>query len=93
MMSPNRQTILILGSLVGLNAIANRQLCADKRLNKVCCAFELLRLDNYLLQPNIDTVRVLAGLSAILRDQANPAASWSLLGEGHSESLDVNQRC
>ena len=29
----------------------------------------------------MDTVRVLAGLSGILRDQANPAASWSLLGE------------
>lgn len=67
-------------------------LCADKRLNEVCCAFELLRLDNYLLQPNIDTVRVLAGLSAILRDQANPAASWSLLGEDHLGSVDFMQR-
>jgi hypothetical protein len=46
----------------------------------VCCASELLRLDNYLLQPTIDNVRVLAGLAASLRVQANPAASWSLLG-------------
>lgn len=47
---------------------------------KVCCAFELLRLDNYLLQPTIDNVRALALLCGIVRDQANPAASWSLLG-------------
>lgn len=47
----------------------------------VCCAFELLRLDNYLLQPTLENVRVLAALAAILRIQANPAASWSLLGK------------
>lgn len=48
----------------------------------VCCAFELLRLDNYLLQPTVDNVRVLAALAANLRVQDNPAASWSLLGTG-----------
>ncbi|KEF54827.1 uncharacterized protein A1O9_09269 [Exophiala aquamarina CBS 119918] len=57
----------------------------DNDLNSrvfVCCAFELLRLDNYLLQPTIDNVRVLAALAANLRVQDNPAASWSLLGTG-----------
>lgn len=46
----------------------------------VCCASELLRLDNFLLQPTVDNVLACAGLSAVLRDQANPGASWSLLG-------------
>lgn len=64
----------------------------------VCCASELLRLDNYLLQPTIDNVRVLAGLAASLRVQANPAASWSLLGadaaaySGYDRNADRNHR-
>ncbi|KIW12234.1 hypothetical protein PV08_09510 [Exophiala spinifera] len=59
----------------------------------VCCAFELLRLDNYLLQPTLENVRVLAGLAAILRVQANPAASWSLLGMAIRAAQSIGIHC
>ncbi|KAK5062760.1 hypothetical protein LTR84_004835 [Exophiala bonariae] len=59
----------------------------------VCCAFELLRLDNYLLQPTIDNVRVLAALAANLRVQDNPAASWSLLGMAIRAAQSIGLHC
>ncbi|KAK6386904.1 hypothetical protein LTS17_000168 [Exophiala oligosperma] len=59
----------------------------------VCCAFELLRIDNYLLQPTVGNVRVLAGLAAILRVQANPAASWSLLGMAIRAAQSIGIHC
>ncbi|KIW10375.1 hypothetical protein PV08_11337 [Exophiala spinifera] len=55
----------------------------DTQLNAnifVCCAFQLLRLDNYLLAPKIEHILALSTLGGCLRGQANPDASWSLLG-------------
>ncbi|RFU26252.1 hypothetical protein B7463_g10085, partial [Scytalidium lignicola] len=46
----------------------------------VCSTFQLLRLDNYLLNPRMDHVRALSFLSGCLRYHANPDASWKLLG-------------
>ncbi|ETI21030.1 hypothetical protein G647_07373 [Cladophialophora carrionii CBS 160.54] len=59
----------------------------------VCCTFALLRLDNYLLQPTISSVRALVGLCGNLRDQANPAASWSLLGMAIRLAQSLSLHC
>ncbi|KAH8815497.1 hypothetical protein F5884DRAFT_180921 [Xylogone sp. PMI_703] len=45
-----------------------------------CCAFALLRIDNFLLRPELNHIYALSLLGGCLRAQSKPLASWSLLG-------------
>ncbi|KAL7942743.1 hypothetical protein V8C42DRAFT_331790 [Trichoderma barbatum] len=45
-----------------------------------CCAFQCLRLSNFISFPDIHTIQTLILLVNFLQNQANAGASWSILG-------------
>lgn len=50
-------------------------------LTKACCAFECLRIVNYLSNASIEVVQTLLILGNVLSNAMNAGAAWVLLGE------------
>ncbi|KAL7911537.1 hypothetical protein GGI35DRAFT_293329 [Trichoderma velutinum] len=82
---PSACTLTWFGLLFGILA-CGAQLGSDHEPELIkarvfaCCAFQCLRMSNYLSFPDIHTIQALIMLANFLQNQANAGASWSILG-------------
>ena len=58
-----------------------------------CCAFQCLRLSNFISFPDIATIQALILLVNFLQNQANAGASWSMLGKIAGLDLALKPTC